>query len=66
MKELIKKINGNLELTVDEENSIGSITIRTRKPELMGALNVKLGSMLMDFENINIYYDDLKKMKYGL
>lgn len=64
MKELIKKINGNLELAVDEENCIGSITIRTRKLELVGTLCVKLGSILMDLENINIYYDDLKKMIY--
>ena len=64
MKELIQKINGNLELAVDEENRIGLITIQTRKLELMGALCVKLGSILMDLENINIYYDDLKKMIY--
>lgn len=64
MKELIQKINGNLELAVDKENRIGLITIRTRKLVLEGTLCVKFGSMLMDLENINIYYDDLKKMIY--
>lgn len=64
MKELIQKINGNLELAVDEENRIGLITIQTRKLVLEGTLCVKFGSMLMDLENINIYYDDLKKMIY--
>ena len=61
LKGMAKEINGKLELTIDETGKNGNITIESRKWDMRGTLCVKLGSMLMDLENIKIEYDEIKK-----